>query len=185
MFIFLFHGCLYPFDLGYIYRPFSPSLVILSQLTKLHNKSKRNQKKKKTLRIRKISGAETVTATPAAELVPASPSESAAPVCTEPTLVAEQLLRRPDRLERLCRKHFKSLEGPKRLELVVEMSERAQDRGEIAAFSANVLKKDVQGQIQHQLSIDLNQIFEAWFCSLDVGCWLLVDVFRLRSVTLW
>ena len=70
---------------------------------------------------------------------------------TELTLVAERLLRRPDSLERLCRKHLKSLEGPKRLELVVEMSERAQERGEVAAFSANVLKKIVQGWTDKEL----------------------------------
>ena len=69
-------------------------------------------------------------ATPAADLVPASPSESAvAPLSTELTLVAEQLLRRPNALERLVKKHLKSLSGPQRLELVTEVSERTQGKG--------------------------------------------------------
>ena len=92
---------------------------------------------------------ENVTAT--AEPVPASPSLSVTPLCTEFTLVAERLLRRPDKLERLCKKDLKSLEGPKRLELMAEISERTQERGEVAAFSAKVLRKMVENWIDKDL----------------------------------
>ena len=76
-------------------------------------------------------------ATLAAELVVAPPSVSAiAPLCTEMSLVAERLLRRPDTLGMLVKKHLKTLNGPQRLELVAEVSKRTQERGEVAAYSA-------------------------------------------------
>ena len=53
-------------------------------------------------------------ATPAAaDLVLTPSSESAiVPLHTELSLVAERLLRRPDALERLAKKHLKTLTGP-------------------------------------------------------------------------
>ena len=54
------------------------------------------------------------------ETAPASPAALNAPL-TELTLVEERLLRRLDRLERLYKKHLNALDGPRRLELMLEM----------------------------------------------------------------
>ena len=42
-------------------------------------------------------------------------------------------------------KHLKTLSGPQRLELMAEVSERTQERGEVAACSASVIKTIVEG----------------------------------------
>ena len=73
--------------------------------------------------------------------VPTSPSESTASPSKELTLVAGRLLRKPDRLEKLCRKQLMALEGPDRLELMIELSEQTQERGEVAASCASVLRR--------------------------------------------
>ena len=85
---------------------------------------------------------ENVTAT--AESVPASSYLLVTPLCTKLTLVAERLLRRPDRLERLYKQYLKSLEGPECLELMAEIYEPTQERGKVAACSAKVLIKIVE-----------------------------------------
>ena len=92
-------------------------------------------------------------ATPAAaDLVLTPSSESAiVPLCTELSLVAERLLRRPDALEWLVKKHLKTLKGPQRLELMTEVSERTQERGEVAACSARVIKRIVEGWTDKEL----------------------------------
>ena len=91
-------------------------------------------------------------ATLAADLVVAPPSESAiAPLRTELSLVAERLLRRSDTLERLIKKHLKTLNGPQRLKLVAEVSERTQERGEVAACSARVIRRIVEGWTDKEL----------------------------------
>ena len=45
------------------------------------------------------------------ESAPASPAALANAPSTELTLVAERLLRRPDRFERLCKKHLDALDA--------------------------------------------------------------------------
>ena len=91
-------------------------------------------------------------ATLSPELVVAPPPESAiAPLHTELSLVAERLLRRPDTLERLVKKHLKTLNVPQRLELVAEVSEWTQERGEVAACSARVIRRIVQGWTDKEL----------------------------------
>ena len=91
-------------------------------------------------------------AIPAADLVLAPPSKSAiAPLCTELSVVADQLLRRPDALERLIKKHLMTLSGPQRLELMAEVSERTEERGEVAACSARVIKNIVEGWTDKEL----------------------------------
>ena len=83
---------------------------------------------------------ETTTLTTSNSLL-TSPSESTAPPSKELTLIAGRLLRKPDRLEKLCRKHLMALEGPDRLELMIELSEQTQERGEVAASCASVLRR--------------------------------------------
>ena len=65
---------------------------------------------------------------------------------TELTLVAERLLRRPNRFERLYKKHLDALDVPRRLELMLEMSNLTQERGEVAAFSASMLRRSMEGR---------------------------------------
>ena len=55
------------------------------------------------------------------ETAPASPAALNAP-STKLTLVAVRLLRRPDRFERLYKTHLDALDGPRRLELMLEIS---------------------------------------------------------------
>ena len=91
-------------------------------------------------------------ATPTAVLVLTPPSESAiVPLRTELSLVADRLLRRPDTLEWLIKKHLKSLSGPQRLEWMAEVSDRTQERGEVAACSARVIKRIVEGWTDKEL----------------------------------
>ena len=78
------------------------------------------------------------------ETAPASPAPPNAP-STKLTLVAERLLRRPDRFERLYKKHLDALNGPRRLELMLEISNLTQERGEVAGFSASVRRKIIEG----------------------------------------
>ena len=59
---------------------------------------------------------------------PDSPAALNSP-STELTLVAERLLMRPDRFERLYKKHLDALDGPRRLEVMLEMSNLTQERG--------------------------------------------------------
>ena len=107
-----------------------PKSMILPLFKPVNSAPQINQKKiKKTSNQHSKS---TMSATN--DLVPASPaspapstSESALSVPTELTLVAERRLRRPDRLELLCKKHLKALDGPRRLDLIVELAERTQD----------------------------------------------------------
>ena len=73
--------------------------------------------------------------------VPTSPFESTAPFSQELTLVAGRLLRKPNRLEKLCRKQLMALEGPDRLELMIELYKQTQERGEVAASCASVLRR--------------------------------------------
>ena len=90
--------------------------------------------------------------TPAADLVLAPPSKPAiVPLRTELSLVADWLLRRPDVLERLVKKHLKTLNGPQALELIADISERIQERGEVAARSARVIKRIVEGWTDKEL----------------------------------
>ena len=92
-------------------------------------------------------------ATLAAELVVPPPSESAiAPLRTELSLVTERLLRRPDILGRLVKKHLKTLNGPQRLELVAEVLERTQERGGVATYSARVIRRIVEGWTDKELA---------------------------------
>ena len=93
----------------------------------------------------------TATTTATASLSPTSPSPSALILATDLSLTAERLLRRPDCLERLCKKHLKSLEGNLHADLIVELSERTLDRGESAAFSASVIKRIVEGLTTKEL----------------------------------
>ena len=91
-------------------------------------------------------------ATPAADLVLAPPSESAiVPLRTELSLVPDRLLRRPNALERLIKKHRKTLSRPQRLELMTEVSEMTQERGKVAACSARVIKRIVEGWTDKEL----------------------------------
>ena len=78
------------------------------------------------------------------ETAPALPATLNAPA-TELTLVAERLPRRPDRFERLYKKHLDPLDGPRRLELMLEMSNLTQEREEVAAFSASVVSRIIEG----------------------------------------
>ena len=95
--------------------------------------------------------AATTATTATASFSPASPFPSALSLATDLSLTAERLLRRPDRLERLCKKHLKSLEGNLRADLIVELSERTLDWGESAAFSAGVIKRIVEGLTTKEL----------------------------------
>ena len=78
------------------------------------------------------------------ETAPASPAALNAP-STELPLFAERLLMRPDRFESLYKNHLDVLDGPRRLELMLEMSNLTQERGEVAAFSASVLRRIIEG----------------------------------------
>ena len=78
------------------------------------------------------------------EAAPASPAALNAP-STELTLVAERLLRIPDHLERLYKKHLDALDRHQRLELLLEMLNLTQERGEVAAFSASLLRRTIEG----------------------------------------
>ena len=75
---------------------------------------------------------------------PASPAALNAP-STELRLIAERLLRGPDCFERLYNKHLDALDGPRRLVLMLKMSNLTQERGEVAAFSAPVLRRIIEG----------------------------------------
>ena len=90
----------------------------------------------------------TAATTATASLSPTPPSPSALSLSTDLSLTAERLLRRPDRLERLYKKHLKSLEGNLCADLIVELSERTLDRG---AFSAGVIKRIVEGLTTKEL----------------------------------
>ena len=76
--------------------------------------------------------------------VPASPAALNTP-STELRLVTERLLRRPDRFERLYKKHVGALDGPRSLKLKLEMSNLTQDRAEVLAFSASMLRRIIEG----------------------------------------
>ena len=89
--------------------------------------------------------AATPATTATAGLSPTSPSPSALSLATDLSLTTERLLMRPDRLERLCKKHLKSLKGNLRADLIVELLEWTLDRGESAAFSAGIIKRIVEG----------------------------------------
>ena len=78
------------------------------------------------------------------ETAPASPGALNAP-STELTLVAKRLLTRPNRFERLYKKHLGALYGPRRLELMLDMSNLTQKRGKVIAFSASVLRMIIEG----------------------------------------
>ena len=78
------------------------------------------------------------------ETAPASPAALNAP-STELTLVAERLLKRPHRFQRLYKKHLDALYGPRRIDLMLEMSNLTQGRGEVAGFSASVLRRIIEG----------------------------------------
>ena len=85
-------------------------------------------------------------ATSAADLVLSLPSESAiAPLRTALSLVAERVLMRPHIVERLIKKHLRTPNGPYHLELVAEVSQWTQERGEVAACSARVMRRIVEG----------------------------------------
>ena len=78
------------------------------------------------------------------ETAPASPAGLNAR-STELTLVAQRLLRWPDPFERLYKKHLDVRDGPRRLEIMLEMSNLTQKKGEVAAFSAFVLRRILEG----------------------------------------
>ena len=48
-------------------------------------------------------------------------------------------------------KHLKTLTGPQRLKLIVEVPERTQERGEVAACSARVIIRIVEGCTDKEL----------------------------------
>ena len=77
-------------------------------------------------------------------LLPTSPSPSTLSLATNLSLTTERLLRRPDCLERLCKKHLKCLEGNLHTDLIVELSQWSQDWGESPAFSVGVINRIVE-----------------------------------------
>ena len=96
------------------------------------------------------------------EGAPASPA-ALSPPSTELTLVAKRLLRRADRFKRLHKKHLDALDGPQRLELMLEMSNLTQERREVAAFSASVLKRIIEGwKAEHyeEMGVDKAEVEE-------------------------
>ena len=102
------------------------------------------------------------------ETAPASAAALNAPT-TELTLVAERLLRRPGRFERLYNKHLDTLDGPQRLELVLEMSNLTQEMGKLAAFSASVLRGIMEGwkaENYQEVGVDKAEVEE----KLDLEC---------------
>ena len=107
-------------------------------------------------------------ATPAADLVLAPPSESAiVPLCRELSLVADRLLRRPDALERLIKKHSKTLRGPQRLGLMAEVSERTQETGDVATCSLGVIKRIVEGWTDKEMAeMEVTRAAAEDFCRL-------------------
>ena len=78
------------------------------------------------------------------ETAPASPAALNAH-STQLTLVAERLLRRPDRFKRLDKKYLDVVDGRRRLELMLIMSNLTLERGKVAAFSASVLRRIIEG----------------------------------------
>ena len=78
------------------------------------------------------------------ETAPASPAAVNAP-STELTLITERLLRRPHSFKRLYKKHLATLDGPRRLELMLTLPNLTQETGEVAAFLASVLRSIVEG----------------------------------------
>ena len=110
----VFHDCLRPFDLRYIfsiYCTFSPSSIIFNQFRPLPQKLTKNTKMSGNTPALNTPAPDT-PATPVADPVLALPSESAiVPLCTELSLVGDRLLRRPDALERLVKKHLNALNG--------------------------------------------------------------------------
>ena len=96
------------------------------------------------------------------ETEPASPATLNAP-STELTSVAERLLRRPDRFERLYRKHLDALDGLRRRELMLEMSNLTQERGEVAPISASVLRRIIEcwkAEDYEEMGVDKAEVVE-------------------------
>ena len=75
---------------------------------------------------------------------PTLPADPNAPL-TELTLVAERLLRWPDRFERVYQKYLDALDGPQRPELMLNMSNLTPERGKVAAFLPSLLRKIIEG----------------------------------------
>ena len=107
------------------------------------------------------------------EIAPASPHTCNTP-STEHTLVAGRLLRRPDHFERFDQKHLARRDGPWRLELVLEISNRSQKRGYVAAFSASVLRKIIEdwkaGDFE-EIGVDKGTVKEKWDLECRIGLW--------------
>ena len=116
------HGCLASFVLRYIfsiYCPFFLSLFIVKQFLPQPQKLTKNTK------ISYNIPALDTTATPATDMVIALLCKSGVALLrTEPLVVAERFLRRPDTLERLVKKHLKTLNGPQHVELIAQVSEQ-------------------------------------------------------------
>ena len=55
------------------------------------------------------------------------------------------MLKRPDPFEGLYKKHLDALDGPQRLEIMLKMSNLTPERRDVAAFSASVLRRIIEG----------------------------------------
>ena len=82
-----------------------------------------------------------------AEINATAPASLAALNATssELILVAERLLMGPHCFERLPKKHLDTLGGPQRLDLMLKISNLTQERREVAAFSASLLRMIIEG----------------------------------------
>ena len=98
------------------------------------------------------------------ETAPASPAALNAPL-TEITLVTERLLRWPDRFERPYEKFLEALDGPYHLQLMLEISNLTQERGEVAAFSSSMLRRIMENwkaEDYEEMGVDKAKVEEKW-----------------------